>query len=220
LATSPHNTKKTGIPQPTKMKKLFNCLSVAVLSFGIVHATSTPVIAAPKPCRTGVLDSAPSAETREISADAIDFYVLFNIPRNYRTIAHTDSGAIEILDPDMYQYLECNGELGHGALDAGSVWFFPSEVNTLREGTWYCGISATFCNNSTEIVASSQGQLADGRGWGLVEIRSGFDGGLMYVGALSTLEGGSFVVSMPTPASEKLLPVFDMIISSVHSVYE
>ena len=116
--------------------------------------------------------------------------------------------------------MECNGELGHGALDIGSVWFFSSEVNTLGGDTWYCGISETFCDGLTEIVASSHGQLADGRGWGLVEVRSGFDGGLMYVGALSTLEGGSFVVSMPTPTSEKLLPVFNMIISSVHSVYE
>ena len=58
---------------------------MAVLTFSVVHATSNPVSAAPKLCTTGVLDSTPSAETREISAEAIDFYVAFNIPRNYRT---------------------------------------------------------------------------------------------------------------------------------------
>ena len=202
------------------MEKLFKYLSVAVFTFGAINITSNSAIAEPRLCPSDVHDPMPSTETREISAEAIDFYVEFNIPRNYRTIAHTDIGAIEIVDPNLYQYLECNGELGHGALEAGSVWFFSSEVNTLSRDTWYCGISETFCDGFTEIVESSRGQLADGRGWGLVEIRSGFDGGLIYVGALSTLEGGSFVVSMPMPASEKLLPVFQMIISSVHSVYE
>ena len=197
--------------------KIFSYLTVAALTLSIVQAVSTSVSAA-SACSTETLDRIPSAETREISADSIGWRIAFNIPVNSRAIAHSDSESIGIVDPEVYRWLECNGELDIGALEVGSIILSFREVNTLNEGDWYCGISAGFCNEYTDIVESSQGQLSDGRGWGLVRIRQGFDESLFYVGALSTQEGGSFVVSMPP--TEQLWPVFQMVITSVHHPYQ
>jgi hypothetical protein len=154
----------------------------------------------------GVVDSTPSAETREVNGSVLGRDFTFRIPANYR--AEGSRAGIAIMNPDEYQHLQC-ARRNHEGIEVSQVMVELNDV-TVNAANW----QPLQYNRGGVVSRIRYGNEPDGRDWAELEVNGDCDAMIDYFENMSLSGGGSVHVS--SPRSERELSAFGEIVNSIH----